>query len=111
VASELLKPDKSLSKEIQQGIQDRLTAKLTSMVPEDARNWCTPETSILEGYPYEALVSYAKTKDVDMIVLGVRGHGLVKTLMLGSTTDRVVRHAPCPVLSVSTKTPEEQAKR
>jgi nucleotide-binding universal stress UspA family protein len=38
-----------------------------------------------------------------MIVLGVRGHGLVKTLFLGSTTDRVIRQAPCPVLSVSTQ--------
>jgi len=38
-----------------------------------------------------------------MIVLGVRGHGLVKTLFLGSTTDRVVRQSSCPVLSVSTK--------
>ena len=43
---------------------------------------------------------------MDMIVLGVRGHGLVKTLLLGSTTDRVVRQAPCPVLSVSTKARE-----
>ncbi|MBT8370446.1 MAG: universal stress protein, partial [Deltaproteobacteria bacterium] len=43
--------------------------------------------------------------DIDMIVLGVRGHGLVKTLFLGSTTDRVVRRSPCPVLSVSSKVP------
>jgi len=39
--------------------------------------------------------------------LGVRGHGLVKTLLLGSTTDRVVRHSACPVLSVSTKAQNE----
>jgi nucleotide-binding universal stress UspA family protein len=107
VAGELLKPDKPLSAEIQQGLHERLTEKLTSMVPEEARNWCTPETRILDGYPYEALVQYAKNNDIDMIVLGVRGHGLVKTLLLGSTTDRVVRQAPCPVLSVSTKTHSE----
>ncbi len=73
------------------------------MVPEEARNWCTPQTRILEGRPYEELGRYAKAEDMDMIVLGVRGHGLVKTLLLGSTTDRVARQAPCPVLSVSTK--------
>jgi nucleotide-binding universal stress UspA family protein len=33
-------------------------------------------------------------------VLGVRGHSLVETLFVGSTTDRVLRKAPCPVLSV-----------
>ncbi len=104
VSSELLKPDKALSAEIQQGLHQRFTEKLIAMVPEDARNWCTPETRILEGQPYEALVRYAKTNAMDMIVLGVRGHGLVKTLFLGSTTDRVVRQSSCPVLSVSTKT-------
>ena len=103
VSTELLKPDKELSTEIQQGLHQRFTEKLIAMVPEDARNWCTPETRILEGQPYEALVQYAKTHAMDMIVLGVRGHGLVKTLFLGSTTDRVVRQSACPVLSVSTK--------
>jgi nucleotide-binding universal stress UspA family protein len=33
-------------------------------------------------------------------VLGVRGHGLMGTLFVGSTTDRIIRQAPCPVLSV-----------
>ena len=103
VSSELLKPDKTLSAEIQRGLHQRFTEKLITMIPEEARNWCTPETRILEGQPYEALVRYAETNAMDMIVLGVRGHGLVKTLLLGSTTDRVVRHTACPVLSVSTK--------
>jgi nucleotide-binding universal stress UspA family protein len=103
VSDELLKPDKPLIEEIKQGLYSRLTEKLIAMVPEEARNWCTPQTRILEGPPYEELGGYARTEDMDMIVLGVRGHGLVKTLLLGSTTDRVVRQAPCPVLSVSTK--------
>ncbi len=103
VYKDLSKPDNTIGEEIQQGLHDRLTEKLIGMVPEEARNWCTPTTRILEGQPYEELGRYAKTEDMDMIVLGVRGHGLVKTLFLGSTTDRVVRQAPCPVLSVSTK--------
>ena len=77
------------------------------MVPKDAANWCIPQTSILEGQPYDELVKYADTRDIDMIVLGVRGHGLVKTLFLGSTTDRVVRRSPCPVLSVGSMVPGE----
>ncbi len=101
-SSVLLKPDKMLSEEIEQKLHQRLTDKLMGMVPEDARNWCSPETLILAGQPYEALGKYAKSNEMDMIVLGVRGHGLVKTLLLGSTTDRVARQAPCPVLSVST---------
>jgi nucleotide-binding universal stress UspA family protein len=98
---DLHKADKPVSEEIQQDYRDFLTQKLKDMVPEEARYWCTPQTSLLEGQPYEKIVRYAETESIDMIVLGVRGHGLVKTLFLGSTTDRVVRRAPCPVLSVS----------
>ena len=92
---------------IQEDYRNLLTQKLKEMVPAEARNWCTPQTSILEGQPYEALAKYAESNDVDMIVMGIRGHGLVKTLFLGSTTDRLVRRAPCPVLSVGSMVSEE----
>jgi nucleotide-binding universal stress UspA family protein len=101
--SDFNKPESSLAEGIQQEIHGRITNKLMGMVPEEARNWCTPETSVLGGHPYEEIVRYAEQEHASMIVLGARGHGLVKSLLLGSTTDRVVRRAPCPVLSVSTK--------
>jgi nucleotide-binding universal stress UspA family protein len=71
------------------------------MVPEEANNWCTPQLTLLAGQPYEELTKYAAVHGMDLIVLGIRGHGLVETLLIGSTTDRVLRQAPCPVLSVS----------
>ncbi len=103
----LHKEDKPVLEEMQQNYQDLLIGKLKEMVPAEARNWCTPQTGLLEGQPYEEIVTYAESKDIDMIVLGVRGHGLVKTLFLGSTTDRVVRRSPCPVLSVSLKVQQD----
>ena len=84
----------------QQESSAELNEKLAGMIPEDARNWCTPRTDILAGEPYVELVRYAKRHDIDMIVLGVRGLSLAETLFLGSTTDRIVRRAPCPVLCV-----------
>jgi nucleotide-binding universal stress UspA family protein len=105
--SGLHKEDKPVLEEMQQNYQDLLIRKLKEMVPAEARNWCTPQTGLLEGQPYEEIVTYAESKDIDMIVLGVRGHGLVKTLFLGSTTDRVVRRSPCPVLSVSLKVQQD----
>jgi len=104
---DLHKEDTPVSEEIQQDYRDLLTRKLREMVPAEARLWCTPQTGLLEGQPYEEIVAYAESKNIDMIVLGVRGHGLVKTLFLGSTTDRVVRRSPCPVLSVSLKVQHE----
>jgi nucleotide-binding universal stress UspA family protein len=96
----LLTGETSASEEIQEDFRQLLSQKLRDLVPAEARHWCTPQTGILEGLPYEELAQYAESNDVDMIVMGIRGHGLVKTLFLGSTTDRVVRRAPCPVLSV-----------
>jgi nucleotide-binding universal stress UspA family protein len=103
VRPDLLKEETPLAEEIQGDYRNLLMQKLKDMVPDEARNWCTPQTSLLEGQPYEELVKYAESQDIDMIVLGVRGHGLVRSLLLGSTTDRVVRKSPCPVLSVSSK--------
>ena len=103
IYQQLHKTESPVEEELQQEIQTRLIKKMQDMVPEEARNWCKPQTSLLGGHPYEELVKYAEKNKIDMIVLGTRGHGLVKSLLIGSTTDRVVRNAPCPVLSVSQK--------
>lgn len=78
----------------------RLEGQLYYMLPEECKDWCTPHTDVLTGEPYKELVQFAKEQEVDMIVLGVRGHTLWQKLLVGSTTDRVIRHAPCPVLVV-----------
>lgn len=80
-----------------------LMEKLKGMVPEEAKQWCQPETLLLAGQSSDELIKYALVHDVDLIVLGVRGHSVMETLLVGSTTDRVVRQAPCPVLSVRPK--------
>jgi nucleotide-binding universal stress UspA family protein len=79
---------------------EELNDKLERMVPDEARNWCDLTTVLREGKADEELTRYADTNDMDLVALGVRGHGLVETLFVGSTTDRVARRSPCPVLSV-----------
>ena len=74
--------------------------RLEDLVPDEARNWCQIEIACEAGKPFQVLKSYAESHQVDLIVLGVRGHSLVETLLLGSTTDRVIRGVACPVLSV-----------
>jgi nucleotide-binding universal stress UspA family protein len=103
----LIREEALVPGQVQEEYHDLLIQKLKDMVPDEAANWCTPQTSIMEGQPHDELVKYAHTRDIDMIVLGMRGHGLVKTLFLGSTTDRVIRDSPCPVLSVSSKVQKE----
>jgi nucleotide-binding universal stress UspA family protein len=81
-------------------IRDFLQSKIEALVPEDARHWCQPVTVLEEGQPYAQLLRYAEEHRIDLIVLGLRGQGLIGTMFVGSTTDRVIRRSTCPVLSV-----------
>jgi nucleotide-binding universal stress UspA family protein len=54
----------------------------------------------LEGYPPDVLVAHADAVDADLVVVGTRGRGELASLLLGSTSHRVVNHAPCNVLVV-----------
>lgn len=52
-----------------------------------------------QGRASEAIVRVAREEATDMIVLGTHGRGILEKALFGSTTDRVVRLAPCPVLT------------
>ena len=57
-------------------------------------------TETLEGPPAEALLDVANTRKCDLIVMGSRGLGRLTGLLIGSQSQKVVQHAPCPVLIV-----------
>ena len=61
---------------------------------------CEIHTELLEGSPAEAIIEVARTRDSDVIVMGARGLGRIATAVLGSTSQKVVAHATCPVLIV-----------
>jgi nucleotide-binding universal stress UspA family protein len=57
-------------------------------------------TELIEGSPAEAIINVAKTRGSTVIVMGSRGMSSIAELVLGSTSHKVVSHAPCPVLVV-----------
>lgn len=57
-------------------------------------------TELIEGDAAEAIIEVAKTRKSDVIVMGSRGLGRLAGMVLGSTSQKVVSHAPCPVLIV-----------
>lgn len=57
-------------------------------------------TEILEGPPAEAILEVASTRNSDLIVMGSRGLGRLAGALLGSQSQKVVRHAKCPVLII-----------
>jgi len=71
-----------------------------SIVAESATalSLANAETKVLEGSAGPALCEYADQIKADAIIIGSRGHGRFRRAFLGSVSDHVVRHAPCPVL-------------
>lgn len=57
-------------------------------------------TRVELGDPVDTLCEVAKSSNADLIVVGARGHNAAQRFLLGSVSDRVVHHAPCPVLVV-----------
>lgn len=58
------------------------------------------ETAITTGTPHVKIVQFAEDNEIDLIVMATHGRGFFSHALLGSTTERVVRRAPCPVLTV-----------
>ena len=56
------------------------------------------EARVQKGYVWDSIVTMARIEQADLIVMATRGHDSLGDKILGSNTERVVRHAPCPVL-------------
>lgn len=57
-------------------------------------------TDIAVGHPVEQIVHRAETDHVDLIVLGLRGKSRFEKMLVGSTAEKVLRYAHCPVMVV-----------
>lgn len=74
--------------------------RLHTLIPEEARTYCTVETELREGAPYREILACAAAREAGLIVMGVQGRGAIDLMVFGSNTARVTRHATCPVLVV-----------
>jgi universal stress protein A len=61
------------------------------------------KTCVLTGNPADQIVSYAEETGAEMIIMTTHGYSGLEHVVLGSTTESVLRHAKCPVLSVRCK--------
>jgi nucleotide-binding universal stress UspA family protein len=60
----------------------------------------TARTALRTGVPFREIVDVATDERADLIVMGTHGRGGINRVLLGSVADRVIRLAPCPVLTV-----------
>ena len=55
---------------------------------------------VLVGVPFVEIIRYAREQSIDLIVIGTHGHSALAAMLLGTVAEKVVRKAPCPVLTV-----------
>ncbi|SIR74713.1 universal stress protein [Natronorubrum thiooxidans] len=60
----------------------------------------TVETDVVFGHPAKATISYAEDNDIEQIIVGSRGKGGMKRVLLGSVAETIIRRADCPVTVV-----------
>jgi len=85
-----------LEKEIEEGA-DKMMQKFCRSKVKDFTNF---ETLIVAGIPYEEILRLADDRKVSLIVLGTQGRKGIDHFLFGSTAERVVRNARCPVMTV-----------
>jgi universal stress protein A len=74
--------------------------RLAGLLAGDADRKLPVTREVRTGVPFVEIIGYAKGHAVDLIVMGTHGRGAVAHLLLGNVAERVVRKAPCPVLTV-----------
>lgn len=86
------------------GLRDRLKReaeqRLTACLTAADRDRFNVTTEVVTGRPAQSIVDFARDNATDLIVMGTHGRSGVAHLLMGSVAERVVRSAPCPVLTV-----------
>ena len=89
--------------ELQKNLEERAWKDLRALITEDDRPFgVVPVVQTCVNIP-NAIVDYAKTNSIDLVITGTHGRGPIQHLLMGSVAERVVRTAPCPVLTVHAK--------
>ena len=79
-------------------IYEEAQARLKTLARDQADCGVTPQCVVRTGRPWQQIVREAAASGADVVIVGTRGRTGLKHVFLGSVAERVVRHAPCPVL-------------
>jgi nucleotide-binding universal stress UspA family protein len=85
----------SVDAEVDKRAFEELENLAKSEIPPDVKCKCIIKT----GKPFIEIIDTAKQEDIDLIIIASHGHTGVEHILFGSTAEKVVRKAPCPVLS------------
>lgn len=101
-ASNLHIPHPSIT-ELYKDLENHALRNLNSFGIDIREDLKDVESVVKRGIPYEEIIKFAKDNDIDLIIIGTLPRSGVERFFVGSTTQRVIRNAPCPVLVVTKK--------
>jgi nucleotide-binding universal stress UspA family protein len=81
-------------------LKEGAAAELKRFCTKRLRGFKAYETDILEGEPYSQILKFIDDNKIDIAVMGTFGRGRMDRFIFGSTTERVMRKARCPVLVI-----------
>ena len=98
-----LNPDYSINQQYLADLLKTASSQLVDLKGRAERRGIAVTTRMATGIPSEEVITVARAEDSDLIVVGTRGRTGLAHVLLGSTAERVIRGAPCPVLAVRTE--------
>lgn len=96
--------------ELENDRQQSLRERLRGLLPHPSPGNREVDIVLAQGPPAEALLEQAVRQATDLLVVGVRRQSGIRRVMVGSTTEAVLRHSPCPVLVVPEPDPPRAVK-
>ncbi len=98
-----LNPDYPVNQQYLADLLKDASSQLVDLKGRAERRGIAVTTRVATGIPSEEVITAARAEDSDLIVVGTRGKTGLAHVLLGSTAERVIRGAPCPVLAVRTE--------
>jgi universal stress protein A len=88
------------SKSLRAAVEKRANEKLSELARKETDPTAHASPLVRRGTTWEQIIETTKSGGADLIVIGSHGYSGLKRVLLGSTAEKVVRHATCPVLVV-----------
>ena len=102
---------KKAGKKVFRNMEQAARQMMEEFADKHLKNLKKFDAQVVPGLPAAQILHLAAKEKVDLIVMGTHGRSGLARLMLGSVADKVIRSAPCPVLTVHAPEKEEKKKK